>query len=153
MASKPTAVKDDDTTATAEGGGRKKKLIVVGAVVGVVLAAAAYFFLLAPGAAEAEEVPEPEKGEVLRLDPISLNLANGSYLKLGLALQVTADAAHKPDGSQAQDFAITLFTGRTKEELSDPVVREALKAELVAKVGKETHDEVFDIYFTEFVTQ
>lgn len=153
MASKPTAVKDDDTTATAEGGGRKKKLLVVGAVVGVLLAAAAYFFLLAPGAAEAEEVPEPEKGEVLRLEPISLNLANGSYLKLGMALQVVAEAAHKPDGSQAQDFAITLFTGRTKEELSDPAVREALKAELVAKVKEETHDEVFDVYFTEFVTQ
>ncbi|MEJ5913332.1 flagellar basal body-associated FliL family protein [Pseudokineococcus sp. 1T1Z-3] len=140
--------------AESEAPPKKKKLpLVVGAVVLLLAAAAAVWFLvLAPDDAEAAE-PEPEKGDVVALDPVSINLADGSYLRLGIALQQTADAAHEADGSEALDLAISLFSGRSVEDLADLDHRAELKGELLTEVEEAYHDEVMDIYFTEFVTQ
>jgi flagellar protein FliL len=139
---------------------KKKKgklLVIVGAVVVLALGAAAYFFLLAPkGEGTAEpEVEEVVLGEVLQVDPVSLNLANGRYLRLGIALQLVEGAgAHTPiDTARALDQAIALFSGRDIAEVSDPVVRDELKAELVHQLEETYHHEVVDVYLTEYVTQ
>ena len=58
--------------------GKKKLLIIVAAV--LVAAAAAWFFLLRPAPAEADAEPELVAGEVLPLESISINLAEGHYL-------------------------------------------------------------------------
>lgn len=143
--------------ADAEAEAPKKKLpLLLGGVVAVVaVGAGAWFFVLSPGDAEAaaEPEPEPEKGEVVALEPVSINLANGSYLRLGIALQQTAEAAEAVDGSEALDLAIATFSGRTTEELGKPEVRDELKAELLHQVEEAYPDEVMEIYFTEFVTQ
>jgi flagellar FliL protein len=137
--------------------GKGKLLILVGALVVLALAAAAYFFLLAPkGEASAE--PEHEEvvlGEVLQVDPVSLNLAGGRYLRLGIALQLVEGAgAHAPiDSARALDQAIALFSGRDIAAVSDPVVRDQLKAELVHQLEETYHGEVVDVYLTEYVTQ
>src|SRR5215212_6087609 len=84
-------------------GGKKKRLIIV-AVVLVLAGGGAYQFL-----GRGPSVPKaPEPGEVVKMDAIQLNLADGHYLKLGLALQATADAAEAPEGSKALDLAIRL---------------------------------------------
>ncbi|SDQ19877.1 flagellar basal body-associated protein FliL [Quadrisphaera sp. DSM 44207] len=145
--------KDDaGDDAGAKKGGKKKLLLVVAAV--LVAAGAAWFFLK-PAPAEAEAEPEPVPGEVLALEPVSINLADGHYLKLGLALQLVEGAgAHAPiDGSKALDSAITLFSGRSVEELADPVHREELKTELGHTLEEAYHHEVIDVYLTEYVTQ
>ncbi|WP_339573458.1 flagellar basal body-associated FliL family protein [Pseudokineococcus basanitobsidens] len=151
MASKTAAPAESEAPAK-----KSKKPLLLGAVVLLlVVAAAVWFFVLrAPADAEAAaEEPEPEKGEVVTLEPVSVNLADGSYLRLGLALQQTADAAHEADGSEALDLAITTFSGRTVEELAKPEVRDELKHQLLEQVEHAYHDEVMDLYFTEFVTQ
>ena len=152
MAAKTTAA-----PAEGEAPAKKKKLpLLIGAVVLlVVVAAGAWFFLLKPDPAAAAEAEheEPEAGEVVTLDPVSINLADGAYLRLGLALQQTADAAHEADGSIALDQAIALFSGRSKEELADPAVREELKTKLTEDLAAPYHEEVYKVYFTEFVTQ
>ncbi|WP_299036263.1 flagellar basal body-associated protein FliL [uncultured Pseudokineococcus sp.] len=134
---------------------KKKKLpLLIGAVVLLVaVAAGLWFFVLGGSSAEAAEEPAPEKGEVVALEPVSINLANGSYLRLGLALQQTADATHAAEGSEALDLAIKTFSGRTTEELNDLAVRDELKQELLVEVEEAYHQEVMDLYFTEFVTQ
>ncbi|MEJ5889895.1 flagellar basal body-associated FliL family protein [Pseudokineococcus marinus] len=142
--------------AEAEAPKKKKLPLLIGGVVALVaVGAGAWFFVLAPGDAEAaaEPEPEPEKGEVVPLEPVSINLANGSYLRLGLALQQTVEAAEAVDGSEALDLAIKTFSGRTTEELAKPEVRDQLKAELLGEVEEAYPDEVMEIYFTEFVTQ
>ena len=48
------------------------------------------------------------------MDPISINLAGGHYLKVGIALQATIDAHEAPEGSHAQDLAVVLLSGRTR---------------------------------------
>ena len=100
--------------------------------------------------ADAEAAPEP--GEVVKVDPIQLNLAGGHYLKIGIALQLTADA-HEADGAKALDATIDLFSGRTMDQLTRPENREKLKAELEKELEELYHGEVMGVYFTDFVTQ
>ena len=51
--------------------------------------------------AQAGRAP-PKPGEVVTLEPIQINLAAGHYLRIGIALQLTAKA-HEADGSKALD--------------------------------------------------
>ncbi|GAA2023266.1 MAG: flagellar basal body-associated FliL family protein [Nocardioides sp.] len=125
----------------------KKKLIVI-ALVLVLAAGAAYWFVLKPSGAEAA----PEPGEVLVLEPVQVNLESGHYLRVGIALQLTADA-HEADGSKALDATIELFSGRTVEELAVGEDREKLKEKLNHTLEEEYHGDVMEVYFTEFVTQ
>lgn len=141
----------------AAAGGKKKKLLIVVVGVLVVAGAAAWFLLGRGGGREAEHAaePAPEPGEVVQVEPISVNLADGHYLRLGLGLQLTADAGgHGPvDPSRALDLAIALYSGRPMAEVSDPATREALKAELKHQLDEAYHGEVMDVYLTNFVTQ
>ena len=141
----------------APAGGRRKKLLALVGAVLLVAGGAAWFLLLGPGAsaeaAEPEKEPEVELGDVVAVEPISINLADGHYLKLGLGLQTVADVAHEPDGSIALDAAITLYSGRSMAELADPTAREALKGELLHTLEEEYHHDVVDVYFTEYVMQ
>jgi flagellar FliL protein len=137
--------------------GKRTLLVIVGAVVVLALAAAAYVLLLAPKGEDGAE-PEHEEvvlGEVLQVEPVSLNLAGGRYLRLGIALQLTAEAgAHgELDTARALDQAIALFSGRDIAAVSDPAVRDQLKAELVHQLEETYHGEVVDVYLTEYVTQ
>jgi flagellar FliL protein len=115
-------------------------------------AVAAWFFLRTPDA-EAAAPPEPEPGAVLQVDPVSLNLADGHYLRLGLGLQLTAEAHEPPDPARALDLAIALFSGRHVDEVSDPATRDELKAQLAEQLHEAYEGEVLDVYLTEYVTQ
>jgi len=127
----------------------KKKLVAVALV--FALAGAAYWFVLKPEPSEAKAEPEP--GAVTVIEPIQVNLAAGHYLKIGLALQATADAHEELDGSQALDSVIELFSGLPMEDLALAEDRSKLKRKLLHDLEERYHGEVLDVYFTEFVTQ
>lgn len=127
----------------------KKKLLVVAILVLVLAGGGGYFFLLRPDGPP----PPPEPGAVVKLDAITLNLAGGHFLRLGLALQATADAEEPPDGSKAQDLAIDEFSNRSVAELSSDEARHKAKAELVKKVSEAYDGDIMNVYFTEFVMQ
>ncbi|WP_369136736.1 flagellar basal body-associated FliL family protein [Modestobacter versicolor] len=158
--------KDKDTTKAApadgeaEEGGGKKKLLVIALVAVLALGAAAYFFLFSGGSAEAE--PAPEAGSVvLTVEPVAINLAGGSYLKFGFAMQFSltydehAGGGHggggTPDGSKALDIAIAQFSGASLSDVQ--VNREAMKAAFEAAVIEAYHGDVYEVYYTEYVTQ
>lgn len=131
---------------------RLRTLVLVVAGLAVV-AAGVWFFLLRGPAGPAEE-PAPVPGAVLAVDPVSLNLSEGHYLRLGFALQLTADVGEEtPDTSQAVDLAIALFSGHTVAEISDPATREALKAQFAAELSDAYDGEVMGVYLTNYVTQ
>jgi flagellar FliL protein len=134
----------------------KKKLVLIGGVVALLaVAAAAWFLFLKPAPAEAAE-PEPEPvvlGEVVPVDSVSLNLANGRYLRLGFALQLSADVKEEVNTARAVDQAIALFSGRDIAEVSDPAVRDQLVTELTHELSETYEGEVLDVYLTEYVTQ
>lgn len=141
-----TEIPKDATASRGKGGpGRGTKALALLAA-GVVVATAAWFLLL-DGSPE-----EPKPGEMLALESTQINLADGHYLKLGLALQLT-ESAHEVDGSKALDAAIELFSGRDVDELARTETRQALKRRLTTELEHRYHGDVMEVYFTEFVTQ
>ena len=88
MAEKKPATTDGDDAPAKKGGKKKLILIVVGLLV---VGAAAYTLVLKPKSDPKKE--KPVAGEVIALEPRQVNLEGGHYLKLGLALQGTAEAA------------------------------------------------------------
>ncbi len=171
IGSRPTGggAAEAEEAAPAKKGGNKMMLIVVGVLV-LIIAGGAWYFLMGPGAggsadaaatdahaADAAATPEPSYtlGEVMTVDSISINLEGGHYLRLGLGLQLVEGAgAHAPiDTAKALDAAIALYSGHTQEELADPAIREELKQELATELLHLYHEEVVDVYYTDFVTQ
>jgi flagellar FliL protein len=133
-----------------EAKGGKKKLLVIVAVLLVAVGAGAYFFLFS-GSGDAKAAA-PEKGAVVALDPIAVNLAGGGYLKIGVALQLTADAGEeKPDGSEALDLVISTYSQAQPADVKDK--RDALKAHLEKEIEEAYDGDVMGIYLTQYVTQ
>lgn len=151
-APKPKNGKGDETKRASDQPAKKgkKKLVLIVALVLVVAGAAAWFFLLRGDGSAAVKPPEP--GAVVKLDPISVNLADGRFLKVGLALQGTK-AAEELEGSKALDIAIAELSGREMSELAKPKEREKVKQELAHLIGIAYEHEVIDVYFTDFVMQ
>lgn len=145
-----TKTKDDAeaTTETAAAPKKSKKKLVIAVVAVLLLGGAGYWFFLKPTDAEAS----PKPGEVVTLDAIQINLEDGHYLRVGLALQLT-ESAHDLDGSQALDATIDLFSGREIKEVTTAKTRNRLKAELENELSHLYHGDVMGVYFTDFVTQ
>jgi flagellar FliL protein len=133
--------------AEEKSGGKKKKLLIVVLLVAL-LGGGGYWFLLKPGGGE--EAPKP--GEVMALDPIQVNLADGHYLSIGIALQLV-EGAEEADGSKALDAVIELYSGRNIDDLIKAKTRTELKQELSHEVAELYEEEVIDVYLTQFVTQ
>ena len=126
----------------------KKKLIII-AVAVLALAGGGWFMFLKPKGPP----PPPAPGAVIKLDPITLNLKKGHFLKVGLALQATTTAHEAPEGSKALDLAISTFSDKDPAELSSNEAREKIKEELTKQVEKAYEHDVMGVYFTEFVMQ
>jgi flagellar FliL protein len=144
-----TTIKPDPTTDGVDEekkkGGRKKLVVV--AVVLLLAAGATSWFFLRPS-----EPSVPQPGAILPLESTQINLSSGHYLKLGIALQLTA-GAEEVDGSKALDAAIDLFSGRSINEVSKAEDRKHLKEKLSDELEEAYEGEVMRVYFTEFVTQ
>ena len=153
-ATKPAAT-DAEPAGKAPDGKRRLVLLVALPLVAVL---AGWYFLLGPGAggsaAEAPEAPEP--GAVVQLEPITMNLADGRLLKVGLALQLVAEPSNahgELTGAVALDEAISYLGSHSFAQLADPGTREAVKDELSHRVSERYHSDVIEVYFTEFVMQ
>lgn len=128
--------------------GRGKLFKRIGVFVAIVgLGAAAWFFLL-----RSDPNAEPKPGEVLTLPNQQINLAQGHYLSVGIALQLV-EGTSKLDGSKALDATIETFSNKPLSELALPEQREALKQQLTEELKVRYDDAVMEIYFTQFVTQ
>jgi|1185.fasta_scaffold393859_2 flagellar FliL protein len=137
-----------------EAKGGKKKLLVIVAVLLVAVGAGAYFFLFS-GSGDAKAAP-PEKGAVVALDPIAVNLAGGGYLKIGIALQLSADAGEEaPDGSEALDLVISTYSQANPTDVitARDALKEAVEKKIVDAYKEDGTEIVMGIYLTQYVTQ
>ena len=142
----------EKTTAEAPAAKKgKKKLLMIVAVGFMVAAGAGGYVMLGAGGDAAAKEPEP--GDVVVMDAVTVNLKDGHYLKIKIALQATADAAHEPEGSKALDLAIDQFSEYEMGELSTTEGRHKAKETLREHVTEAYHGDVMDVYFTEFVMQ
>ena len=175
MTDEPTT--DAAEAAPAGGKGKKgkkgkkdkggKSNLVPALVLAAGLAAGGYFMGGGGGGAAApadateivEEEPEPEvlPGETVEVESMSLNLAGGHYLKIGVAVQlvegVSAEEFHLHEVPKIRDLIIATAGGRDMEELSTAAGCEALKAELLHGAQELHEDEVYDLFLTELVMQ
>ena len=153
-----TSTKEKAAEPTEATGG-KKKLILILVVVLLAGAAAAYFFLFS-GSGEAEAA-EPEHGGYVALEPIAVNLAGGGYLKIGLTLEITAEAAGgghggaAVDGAKAYDEIISTFSQAKPADVTGArdALKEALEEKIIEAYTEEDVPMVMGIYYTEYVTQ
>ena len=162
----PGAVVEEEASAAPPK--RKRKRVVLLLLV-VVLLAAAFLgrsVLLGSPPTKAAGSDKPEPGAIVQLDAMTLNLADGHFLKLGLALQLTkqasggasapaqgAAAAPAVDGAPAQDAAITVLGERTYAQLLAPGGRTRARQSLQREVTTRYGGKVMRVYFTEFVMQ
>lgn len=154
IGARPTAGAAAEEPAAPPAKGKKKLVMMVLAAVLVLGGGAGYWFLMGPGAGEkVEATPAPVPGEVLTVDPVSINLADGHYLRLGLGLQLIEEVHAPVSPAHALDLAIALYSGRTVEEVTSAEGRAALKAELKHQIDEAYHHDVMDVYLTDYVTQ
>lgn len=173
---KDAATPEADDGAAAPSQGRGSSNLVPALVVAVGLVGGGYMFSAGGGgdtaaaaapteSADAEVAEVATNGPVQNLEPITLNLADGRFLKVGLALQLAeaeggegAEAEELPS-AKALDIAISLLGSYTMDELKSPDDKELVKKKLSERVAKAyidpaTHGQmVTKVYFTEFVMQ
>lgn len=126
-------------------------LIVLLVAALLALAAAAYVFLRPAGDEEAAaEAPEP--GLTVPVEAISVNLADGHYLRIGYTIQLTAEA-EEIETAKATDVTLALFSGLSIDEVNDATRRTELKAELTRNLSDAYDGEVMAVYYTDYVTQ
>jgi flagellar protein FliL len=93
------------------------------------------------------------------LPSMSINLADGHYLRVTLALGMCDDAVvPTPDeflsaSAPARDIAVQTLSGRTMAELSIEQSRNLVKQDLTAKISAAYPGKVYVVYFVEFVMQ
>lgn len=167
--------KNKDEDATEEGGGKgkgKSKLLIIG-VLCIALAGAGFVLggkLGGDPAAPAATVPfEPTVRHIIELDAVNVNLAQGHYLRIKIAI----GADNEPPGpgeeivepkegeeseytlktAPAADLVLTTFAGRTMQELNTPAGREKGRTDLLAGLKEYYGDHIVSVMFTEFVMQ
>ena len=153
-----TKEKTDETEEATAGGGKKKLLLLV-LVILLAAGGAAYFFLFS-GSGEAEAAA-PEHGGYVALEPIAVNLAGGGYLKVGITLDITAEAAGgghggaAVDGAKAYDQIISTFSQASPADVigAREALKEALEQKIVEAYTEDGVPMVIGIYYTEYVTQ
>ena len=144
----------------SEDGEKRSRLRIVVVVLAILLVAAGVYMYLGNGSSDAPADAQPvavaaiDKGEVIKLEPIFINLKDERFLKVGLALQTTLTGDDvELDGSMALDAAIEVFSNKDLEQLVSESGRAQLKEALLTLVTEKYGAQVIDIYFTEFVMQ
>jgi flagellar FliL protein len=164
----------DDATDDVESGsgkeaGKKKKggkvKIIVPVVVLAALAGVGYKLgpgkspTLPPGATTTTttENPDDPPGETSTMDAINVNLADGKYLRIGVAIELGAGVAAKDfeitSLPKVGDLVIQVFQGMSMDVLETPAGRDAAKAKLWQLAIDTFHTDFRDLYFTDFVMQ
>jgi flagellar protein FliL len=128
------ADKDDEEKKGEEKKGGKSKMIIMLLPTLLLVAGAGWYFLLRSPTSTEIVIPKPTAGAVTTLDPITINLAGGHFLKVGMAMQMDASAGEEADGSKLLDLAISEFSGKTLDELASTDGRDQAKDELIARM-------------------
>lgn len=164
----PAAAPADAPAAGGEtqAGGRRSAMLPA-IVVAVALLAAAFMLKGGGGDSPAAVATTPSSApaeaeagnpaHVVSLDPVTLNLSDGSLAKVGIAIEVAdvtllEEIGEEPAnfGAKALDELIQLFGERTATDLGG-TGKAKIKEELTKRVSEAYRGEVVAVYFTELV--
>lgn len=136
----------------ASNGKKSKKLkLIIGFVLLVVVGAALKFTVLAPSSSAGATPAKPQPGPVIQMDEMTLNLTDGHYLRMKIALQTTKGTSEEFDTSEAAQLIIDQFSNRTVTQLTGDVARQKMMAGLVAKLQSAYPKKIIGGFYTEFV--
>jgi flagellar FliL protein len=136
--------------------------IAIGAVVGPKVMGGA-----APPAEASDTTTTTAAGPIVVLDKVTLNLADGHLLQVGLALELSAESASAGGGhgeaaseddptkgyAKAIDATIEILGEETLGHLAAAGGREEAKHALEARLHELYHGEIVGVYFHQFVMQ
>lgn len=149
---------DKDKDAEEKKGGKKKLVMIVAGL--AVLGVGAKMTVLKTPAAEAGAATTTTVvgGELVAIEPMSVNLADGHYLKVGVAIELVEgeDAKHfekAGEPNKVRDLIITTAAGKTMADLATPEGKEHFREALDEGSHELYHEHYHGIYFTEFVMQ
>jgi flagellar FliL protein len=164
----------------AEGGKGGGGKMMPAAMISLALVAAGYFVggrgggtppATAATVVTVVEASEPEVGEIIDLEPINVNLADGHYLRIAISIGMELheesgdEAAASGHGAAevetatteptapAADLVLSTFAGKTIEELSTLEGRVAARDHLHEGLKEFYGEDVLTVFFTEFVMQ
>lgn len=167
MSKKDKAAKGEAKEAKA-GKGKTIGLAIGFAVLGAVVGPKVLGGGAAPAAATEDTTTTTAAGPVVVLDKITLNLADGHMLQVGLALELSPEAEAGDGGghggeaatddptkgyAKALDATIGVLGNETMAGLSAPGGRDGAKAQLEAVLHELYHGEIVGVYFHQFVMQ
>lgn len=140
---------------------KKRLLLLIALLVLVGGGAGGYVMFQGKSAPATDGAPKPKPtpvpGITLALDPITVNLAGGRYLRIGIAIQFSTKATAKdgtqPDGARALDQAILYLSDKQAEDLQTPEQIDAAKQELTSRLSAAYDDNVMEVLLTQFVIQ
>lgn len=144
-----TGASGDDAAAKRKGMSLKVKLAAL-LVLLLVGGAVAKFTVLASPAKPAGKVA-PAKGPVLPMDEMTLNLADGHYLRMKIALQTAKGTSEEFDTSEAAQALIDTYSNQTVAGLTGDAARNKAKQQFLDKLSKLYPKKFLDAYYTEFV--
>ncbi|NLA34334.1 MAG: flagellar basal body-associated FliL family protein [Actinobacteria bacterium] len=162
---------DNEATEAAQDGGNAKsskkgkkgggKSNLVPAIVLALGLLGGGYFMGSGGTAEAGESPSTTEpivlGEIATMEAININLADGHFLRVGLALQliegVEKSEFEKGETAKANDLLISNLGGRPMAELARAEGREQIKTHLKEQMKEVYEGDVVDVFFTDFVMQ
>jgi flagellar protein FliL len=151
------------------GASRGGRLKVVLAAVVLVAAGAGIGAKVLGGAAAPASATEPTTtttephGPVTTVDSITVNLADGRFLKLGLAFEVHHDTTYPPKSVEVDeltkgfareiDASIMVLSAFTFDQLVAPDGKALAKAALLERLSQVSEGAIRDVLFHEFVMQ
>jgi flagellar FliL protein len=154
------SVAEEEPVASAAPAAKKRSNLVPAIVVAVGLIVAAYLMKPAPAPAAEKEAEEVEiiPGEMATIEPITLNLADGHYLRLGVGVELVegVPAGEFLEGGHAakfKDLMIAEVGDLTMADVTTTEGREALKGTLRDGAHELFEEEFSEIYLTEAVVQ
>jgi len=151
------AKKKSDDDGKKKGG--KQKIIAA-----VVIALVGYKFFLAPKpAAKADGAAPKKEGAVVPLPELTLNLAGGKYLRVGIGVVYWEGkgggggegekAGENKEAQIASDVVVTVLSAKSYDELKTPDGKTKAKTEITEELNHALEDSVARILFTSFVMQ
>ncbi len=152
----PATDADDAAPAPAPPAKKGRFPVVIAAVVLAIGLVGAAFVLRSGGGGETEtsEPEAPKAGEVVPLDALTLNLADGHLARVGVAVELaeTTPAAEweKAGGPSRMSDALIARIGSLK---ADEVTAERVKEELHDAGEDRFGEEFHGVYLTELVVQ
>lgn len=164
---------DHDATQANKGKGRKAKApkgrsnLLPALVLAAGVAAGGYFMGGGNSTSAADPTvvtAPPEAGEMVQLDPMTLNLAEGRFLRVGVAFRMTEDFESEEgddgafrfspqDQGRLRDQLIAMFSGRDGSQLVTSDQLDATKDELLERANALFNGQAIEVYLTDFVMQ